>query len=231
MFLLNMDFSQTAVSRPQTQQWVASPADGVSRMHLEREAEESGRTTSIVEFSPGSSFPGHTHSLGEEYYVLEGTFSDEFGDYPTGTYVRNPPGSSHSPFTKQGCKLFVKLDQFDPGDMENVVSRPEDQAWRPGIGNLLVLPLHEYGTQSTALVRWPENEHFQPHTHFGGEEIFVLNGTFRDEYGDYPTGSWLRSPHMSQHNPYVKEENPDTGEGWASTRPAIKKPRYNAGAC
>ena len=206
MFLLNMDFTKQIVSRPQDQQWVASPADGVSRIHLEREAQESGHTTSIVKFEAGSSFPRHLHTRGEEIYVLEGVFSDELGDYPAGTYLRNPAGSSHAPFTHTGCKLFVKLDQFQAGDREQVVIRPDEQRWCPGIGHLQVLPLHEFGTESTALVYWPAKEKFQPHHHWGGEEILVLKGVFQDEYGEYPTDSWIRSPHMSQHNPFVEEE-------------------------
>ena len=205
-FLLNMDFSQAVCISADESLWVTSPADGVSRVHLEREAEESGHTTSFVRFAPGSSFPEHTHTQGEELYVLSGVFSDENGDYPAGTYLRNPPGSQHKPFTKEGCELFVKLDQFQPDDSEPVVIRPDDQVWGAGIGNLHVLPLHEFQGHSTALVFWPENEVFQSHTHWGGEEIVVLSGRFIDEHGEYPEGSWLRSPHMSKHFPYVEEE-------------------------
>ncbi len=206
MYKLNMDLTQKVVSRPENQQWVSSPAEGVSRIRLEREAEESGHTTSVVEFAPGSSFPQHIHTMGEELYVLEGVFSDEIGDYPAGSYLRNPPGSSHSPFTKEGCKLFVKLDQFQADDLKQIVIRPDEQQWQSGIGNLRVLPLHQFSAESTALVFWPGNEQFQPHRHPGGEEVFVLKGTFHDEYGEYPAGSWIRNPHMSQHNPFVKEE-------------------------
>ena len=112
---LNMDFSKALCSHPDEQQWLKSPADGVSRIHLEREAAESGHTTSFVKFEPDSFFPPHQHPLGEEIYVLDGTFSDERGDYPAGTYIRNPPGSHHKPFTRNGCILFVKLDQFQTG--------------------------------------------------------------------------------------------------------------------
>ena len=204
--LLNMDFSKTAVILPADQQWVKSPADGVSRMPLEREAAESGHTTSFVKFEPGSYFPAHRHPQGEEIYVLDGVFSDENGDYPAGTYLRNPPGSHHTPFTKEGCTLFVKLDQFQNDDNKHVVIRPDDQNWQPGIGNLKVTSLHTHNTESTALVWWPENEVFQSHTHFGGEEVVVLKGKFIDEHGEYPVGSWIRSPHMSKHFPYVEEE-------------------------
>ena len=205
-YLLNMDFTLAACVHANDQQWNKSPADGVSRIPLEREAAESGHTTSFVRFEPGSFFPEHSHPQGEELYVLDGVFSDENGDYPAGTYIRNPPGSRHKPFTKEGCTLFVKLDQFQEGDNKHVVIRPEEQKWQAGIGNLKVLSLHTYNTESTALVHWPENEVFQPHTHWGGEEIVVIKGKFIDEYGEYPTGSWLRSPHMSKHFPRVEEE-------------------------
>ena len=201
-----MDFSEVAVVLASERTWVTSPSDGVSRVHLEREARESGHTTSFVRFAPGASFSEHTHPQGEELYVLDGVFSDEQGDYPAGTYIRNPPGSRHRPFTREGCELFVKLDQFQAGDTDKVVIHPEDHQWQPGIGHLRVLPLHSFEGEHTALVFWPANEVFQPHTHWGGEEIVVLEGRFIDEHGEYPAGSWLRSPHMSRHFPRVEEE-------------------------
>jgi anti-sigma factor ChrR (cupin superfamily) len=204
--ILNMDLSKIACSLPDEQTWINSPADGVSRVPLEREALESGRTTSFVKFAPDSFFPAHQHPQGEELYVLEGVFSDENGDYPAGTYIRNPPGSDHSPFTKEGCRLFVKLDQFQEGDDKQVVIRPEEQHFQAGIGNLKVFSLHTFKNESTALVWWPKNEVFQLHTHFGGEEIIVIKGKFIDEHGEYPAGSWIRSPHLSQHFPYVEEK-------------------------
>ena len=205
-YLLNMDFSHIACSLAKDQHWVKSPADGVSRIHLEREAAESGHTTSFVQFEPDSYFPEHVHTQGEEIYVLEGVFSDENDDYPAGTYLRNPPGSRHKPFTNEGCTIFVKLEQFQKDDTKHVVVRPEEQQWQQGIGKLKVLSLHVHNTQSTALVYWPANEVFQPHTHWGGEEIVVIKGKFIDEHGEYPAGSWIRSPHMSQHYPRVEEE-------------------------
>ncbi len=58
----------------------------------------------------------------------------------------------------------------------------------------------------SAALKWPAHERFTPHRHFGGEEIFVLSGVFRDEWGTYPTGAWIRNPHLSQHHPFVEEE-------------------------
>ena len=203
---LNMDFQKPVSVLRANYEWISSPADGVSRVPLERLSTESGHKTSFVRFSPDSYFPAHAHPLGEEIYVLEGVFSDQYGDYPAGTYIRNPPGSKHRPFTKDGCTLFVKLDQFHPDDTDKVILRPQDQQWRSGIGNLKVSALHSYGTESTALVFWPANEVFQPHVHWGGEEILVIKGAFIDEFGQYPAGSWIRSPHLSEHFPRVEEE-------------------------
>ena len=203
---LNMDFEKAVHMLPEDYQWFESPADGVLRAPLERESAESGHKTTIVRFAPESCFPSHQHPLGEEIFVLEGVFSDEHGDYTAGSYLRNPPGSAHTPFSRQGCTLFVKLDQFDAHDQERVVIRPQERQWRPGIGNLKVCPLHSFATQSTALVFWPANEVFQPHVHWGGEEILVISGCFSDEHGEYPEGSWIRSPHLSEHFPRVREE-------------------------
>ena len=204
--MLNMDFSQKVVIRSSEQDWMPSPAGGVSRKPLAREEAERGHATSIVRYEPGASFARHEHPLGEEIMVLEGVFSDESGDYGPGTYLRNPPGSGHAPFSKEGCVLFVKLHQFDPEDTKAVRVDTNSAPWLPGHGGLEVMPLHEFRHEHVALVKWPAAERFQPHRHFGGEEILVLDGEFCDEHGRYPAGTWLRSPHLSQHHPFVDEE-------------------------
>ena len=203
---INMDFTKKVFVDTQQHEWIASPSNNVWRKPLEREAAESGHTTSIVKFGADSFFPPHKHPLGEEIFVLDGVFSDERGDYSAGTYIRNPPNSQHSPFSREGCTLFVKLEQFDPGDTASVVINTNTTEWLPGQGGLEVMPLHDFRGEHVALVKWPAGERFQPHTHFGGEEIFVLSGEFRDEHGHYPEGSWLRSPHMSHHYPYVEKD-------------------------
>lgn len=202
----NLDFSQVVVIETAKQAWQDSPASGVRRIPLERESAESGHVTSIVEYAAGSKFTAHSHPLGEEIFVLDGVFSDEHGDYPAGTYLRNPPGSSHAPFSQDGCKILVKLNQFKQQDLEPVVIKTQEETWLPGQGNLKVIPLHTFEGQNTALVFWPKGEKFIPHKHWGGEEIFVLSGEFKDEHGSYPKGTWIRSPHLSEHYPYVDED-------------------------
>lgn len=204
--MLNMDFSKKVVIRSQEMNWTASPAPGVQRKPLAREEAERGHATSIVRYEPGARFSRHEHPFGEEILVLEGVFSDETGDYGPGTYLRNPPGSGHAPFSEQGCVLFVKLHQFNANDLATVRINTNDRSWLPGHGGLEVMPLHEFEHEHVALVKWPANEKFLPHRHFGGEEILVLSGEFCDEHGRYPAGTWLRSPHLSQHHPFVDGE-------------------------
>lgn len=201
-----MDFSQSVVINTQNEEWQPSPMNGVWRKPLAREWAEKGHATSIVKYDPGARFSAHEHPFGEEIFVLDGTFSDEHGDFGPGTYFRNPPGTHHAPFSNEGCTLFVKLHQFSANDITPVRIDTLNTPWLPGQGNLEVMPLHSFETQHTALVKWPANEKFIPHRHFGGEEILVLSGEFCDEHGVYPAGTWIRSPHLSQHHPFVNNE-------------------------
>jgi anti-sigma factor ChrR (cupin superfamily) len=200
---IHADLSQRAVVNSEALPWVDSPMAGVQRRMLERDGEEVARATSIVRYAPGSYFSAHTHGGGEEFLVLEGVFSDEYGDFSPGTYVRNPVGSSHTPHSKDGATILVKLWQMDPKDQTQVTLDTHQAHWSPGlVDGLTVLPLHAYGTEQVALVKWAPGTQFQTHRHWGGEEIFVIEGTFADEHGVYPKGTWLRSPHGSVHTPF-----------------------------
>ena len=94
---INADFTKRAVVRPDDVDWIPSPMAGVERKMLDRIGEEVARATSIVRYAPDSYFEEHTHGGGEEFFVLDGVFSDQYGDYPAGTYVRNPIGTKHRP--------------------------------------------------------------------------------------------------------------------------------------
>lgn len=200
---LHQDFSRAVVIDTAHLPWQDSPEPGVRRRLLERDGGEVARATSIVAYAPGSSFARHVHELGEEFIVLDGEFRDEHGLYPAGTYVRNPPGSSHAPLTEQGCTLFVKLRGLQPDERQRSVRSLADDEWRPGSApGLSVMPLAGHGAEHAAFVRWQPGTRFLPHRHFGGEEIYVLDGVFSDDKGHYPAGTWLRSPHLSMHHPF-----------------------------
>ena len=203
---INADLTQRAVVNTNALPWIDSPMAGVQRRLLDRDGDEVARATSLVRYAPGSYFSAHTHGGGEEFIVLEGVFSDEHGDFGPGTYVRNPVGSSHTPHSKDGATILVKLRQMNPDDQQQVTIDTRRTDWGPGlVPGLQVLPLHSYGTEQVALVKWAPGTQFQQHRHWGGEEIFVLDGTFADEQGIYPQGTWLRNPPDSVHTPFSKE--------------------------
>ena len=203
---LNADFSERVVMRPEDYQWVTSPSAGVERMMLDRIGGEIARATTIVRFQPGSRFDAHTHGGGEEFFVLEGVFSDESGDFPAGSYIRNPIGTSHAPYTEEGCTIFVKLHQFAADDTEQFSIDTASAKFIEGpVEGLTVLPLHSASNENVQLSRWKPGTRFISHDHWGGEEVLVLEGTLQDEHGVYPKETWIRSPHMWRHAPFSEE--------------------------
>jgi anti-sigma factor ChrR (cupin superfamily) len=204
---IHSDFGERIVLHTDELVWQPSPKTGVMRKYLDRIGDEVARASSIVRYEPNTSFAQHAHDGGEEILVLDGCFSDEKGDYSAGMYLRNPPGSHHTPFSNDGCTLFVKLRQFAQTDSQELRINTKTSEWYPGlVPGLSVMPLHEYDGVSTALVRWAPNTVFNPHVHPGGEEIYVLDGVFHDEFGVYPRGSWIRSPRYSKHAPFTGAE-------------------------
>lgn len=202
---LHSDYTQRVVLHQEDLPWVDSPEPGVQRRMLDRIGDEQAKATSIVRYEPNTRFVAHRHDLGEEILVLDGVLSDEYGDYPAGTYLMNPPGSSHAPYSESGCTLFVKLRHLGDEQQERELIDTNTAEWLQGlVPGLTVMPLMRQGSGST-LVRWAPNTYFNPHRHYGGEEIYVVHGVFADEYGTYPKGSWIRSPHLSMHTPYSKE--------------------------
>lgn len=192
---LNADFSQRALVHSSEEPWVASPMAGVDRRMLDRVGGEVARATTIVRYAPRSYFSAHTHGGGEEFLVLEGVFSDEHGDFPAGSYVRNPRGSRHTPFSDDGCTIFVKLWQFDPGDQSHVRLSAETLRYtpiadRPGV---TAVPLHSFGEEVVRLESW---DGLAP-IHIdnpSGLELLVLDGTLSEEGDLLEAESWLRLP-------------------------------------
>ena len=203
---INADFSKRVVVRPEDYNWTALPVPGAEWMIFDQADGEEIHATSIVRCQPGSRFDAHTHGGGEEFLVLEGVFSDESGDYPAGSYVRNPIGTSHAPHSDQGCTLFIKLHQFAADDTEqfSVDARNAGFIEGPAEG-LTVLPLHSASNENVILERWEPGARLVLHDHWGGEEVFVLEGTLQDEHGVYPAGTWIRNPHMWRHAPFSPE--------------------------
>ena len=192
---LNADFTQRVVVHADEVPWQESPMAGVSRRMLDRIGGEVARATTIVRYDPGSHFSSHVHTGGEEFIVLDGVFQDEHGDFPAGSYIRNPPQSEHTPGSAPGCVIMVKLWQFDPDDRTHIridmnkIGHVSDPA-RPGVN---VTPLFLDSREDVRL------EHWAPHADVtvdaaGGAELFVLKGSFEEGGDQFNRHSWLRVP-------------------------------------
>lgn len=192
----NHCLDRTASVDSSAAQWIASPAAGVVRILLERDGgEKTTRATSLVAYQPNSQFASHSHPKGEEFVVLAGTFSDENGDYPAGTYVRNPPGSSHSPFSRDGCLIFVKLQQFLESDLQSVVdnidftsSKVKDEHWQTLFDDA------EHGNDVVSFYQTKKETNLSSSLIEQGVEILVLTGEISTALKKYKVGHWLRLP-------------------------------------
>lgn len=207
---LNADLSVRVSVDTQAMEWTASPGGHVlrKRVHLAGPA-ESGQVTSVVRYLPGATFPAHDHPDGEEILVLEGVFSDEHGDWPAGTYLLNPEGFSHSPFSARGCTLFVKLRQFPGRDRRHVATQTKDQPWtgcrRKGISCKNLYAQQPY-TDQMRLERWEAPAALGTVDFPRGAELFVLKGRFADRYGSYRSHTWLRIPAGGSLTPCGNDE-------------------------
>lgn len=160
---------------------------------LDRIGAEVARATSVVRYAPGSSFSPHTHTGGEEFLVLDGVFSDEHGDFGPGSYIRNPPGSSHQPGSEPGCTILVKLWQFDLDDRTTVRRKASEAFVQNAEPGIWTQPLHDDDTESVRLERWDAGAILERDV-LAGLELFVLEGDFELDGERFEAHSWLRIP-------------------------------------
>ena len=212
---LNADFSQRAVVHSNQQPWVQSPMPGVERRMLDRIGDEVARATTIVRYAAGSHFSPHVHDGGEEFIVLDGIFQDEHGDFPAGSYIRNPPTSSHTPGSDEGCTIFVKLWQFDPEDRTPVKIDTNKMASvraadRAGVQ---VMPLFRDDREDVRLETWDADADITLDLPQGGE-FLVLSGSFEEGGEALVKNSWLRLPPNSV---LTAKAGPEGAKVWVKT--------------
>jgi anti-sigma factor ChrR (cupin superfamily) len=191
------DLTEPAFADTEAMAWIASPSPGVERKPLDRDGGEVARATSVVRYAAGSRFAPHGHERGEEFLVLDGVFADEHGRYPAGTYVRNPPGSAHAPFSDEGCTILVKLRQMPDTDRQNVVIDTNAAPWIPtGLPGHWRQSLYssDVTTESVAIERLAPGTAIARQRLAGGEEIFVLEGSLLVDGVLRRRGAWIRRP-------------------------------------
>jgi anti-sigma factor ChrR (cupin superfamily) len=202
---INGDLSLRVVVDTARMEWASSPSGSVwrKRVHLVGPP-ESGQVTSVVRYEPKSTFPTHDHPEGEEILVLDGVFSDEYGDWPAGTYLLNPEGFRHTPFSDPGCLLFVKLRQFPGRERRHVAVDTQKLAWQSSpIAGVAQKALYQQAgfSDTMRLERWDAQTDLGTIVYDRGAELFVLQGEFADEAGAYAAGCWMRLPVAFEHHP------------------------------
>lgn len=212
---INADFTQRVAIKTTSLEWKSSPAPGVERRMLDRLGDEVARATSIVRYAAKRLFPAHVHGGGEEFIVLEGVFQDEHGDYPAGWYIRNPPTSSHTPGSEEGCTIFVKLWQFDPHDRQqvrldmNALELAPDPK-RPGVSSAqLFKDMHE----TVHVEQWDAGSMVTLDVEHG-VEILLLEGSIIEGDSSLTRHDWLRLPSKSIS---VAESGPNGARVWIKT--------------
>ena len=191
---INDDLTVPVIVHAAQLPWTSSPAAGVDRRILFRIGDEVARATSIVRYAPRSAFPRHKHGGGEEILVLDGVFQDEHGDYPAGSYFRNPPGTSHVPASKDGCTIFVRLWQFRAGDRDQIVRRPaEGRPLQPRSGAASAIELFDDGFEEVRFESWNPGETLIVEN-VRGLEMLVLAGSLSIGDQMLTSQSWVRLP-------------------------------------
>lgn len=189
---INADFTKHVTVNSEALDWIASPMPGVDRRMLDRIGGEVARATSIVRYAPNSKFSAHEHTGGEEFIVLDGVFQDEHGDYPVGTYVRNPPTTSHTPGSEPGCTIFVKLWQFDLDDRTQFRKNMVDELEAPVNGVAIAL-LHKDEREEVTYAHIDADAAFT-NSDAGGIELLMIGGSLVVAGKELPKGGWLRLP-------------------------------------
>lgn len=192
---INADFDSRIVVHGEKSEWLESPMNGVFRKPLDRVGAEVARATTIVKYEANSQFSSHVHTGGEEFLVLEGTFQDEHGDYPAGSYVRNPPESSHTPSSESGCVMLVKLWQFP---LENRVHVRLNTNFMHAIphrecDNVSIIPLYQDENEEVSIQYWSANALINLDAE-NGLEVMVISGDFSEGDDQLKSQSWIRLP-------------------------------------
>jgi len=204
---INTDLSLVARVDTAAQGWQDSPSNTVWRKPLFRSGGEFGPVTSVVRYAAGGRFRTHSHPEGEEILVLSGVFSDEHGDYPEGSYLLNPDGSQHAPFSDPGCTLFVRLRQYPGTDRPQVCIPSGTMDWQAsGVAGVSVKLLYRQDgyPQAMGLIRLQAGAELPAAVLAGPSEVYVLRGELLGlGASGLGPGGWVRFPNGHRAAPHT----------------------------
>jgi len=205
----NATLEQRVSADTRTIEWSPSPSGTVWRKRMHRAGPaDAGQVTSLVRYESGAAFPSHDHPDGEEILVLEGVFSDEHGDWPSGSYLLHPEGFRHAPFSRPGCLLLVKLRQYPGSQRRYVCCNIEDVPWQAGdlVGVERKCLYQQAGfDDKTWMEQWAPGTTVRERSYPEGAELFVVHGTINDDSGKLGAGCWTRLPRGASYNGHTED--------------------------
>ena len=207
---VNADANKVAFMDTRTMAWEATQWSGVQRKVLEFVNQpRMGRETSILKLEPGTSLPTTTWAERLDFFVIEGSCSDEHGSYGKHTFVRQPPGTTHSLRSQEGCSLYMKWRVPIKEDTTRIVIDALAATWMefPHRGaDVLHLYPNKDGIETGRIGHVHTNRKLPSHDHSIGEETFVIEGVLKDQFASYEAGTWFRMPCGVAHAPYTEEQ-------------------------
>ncbi len=202
---INHDLTRRVAINPESIVWYPTNSTGICFACFESDDEiQEHPVTMLTRFDPDGFFSYHEHPGGEEILVLDGCFTDEIGEHPPGTYMLNPEGFRHTPRSDKGCLTFVKLRQHGGTTRQQVRTNIFESPWQAGTIPEIELQLLYSQTdypEKVWIERWQIGAKLGAVIETDVKEIYVIAGTWSDELGTYPTGSWLRYPPNCEYNP------------------------------
>ena len=207
---VNAEANKVAMVDTHAAPWEPTEWPGIRRKVLEFvNHPKMGRETSILRLDAGASLPATTLADRMDLFVLEGACADEHGSYGEHTFVRNPPGLTHTLRSEAGCTLYVKWRlPIRPGG-ERLVIDAKSAQWLefPHRGaDVLHLYPNRDGIETGRIGHVHTNRRIPSHDHSIGEETLVLRGVLKDEFASYKAGVWFRMPCGVAHAPYTEDE-------------------------
>jgi len=176
---------------------------------------------------PGAELPRHRHVGDELVFVIEGSFSDDFGTLTAGNLGYRPNGCVHQISTRTGVTvLAVVTGDVEPttergGTLPSQIITVSDLPWveaRPGVRQKRLWEDKD-GERRALLVRFDPGATLAPHRHVGDELIFLVEGANADESGVVATGNMNYRPNGCVHTVTTQNGATVLAVVWGRTEP------------
>lgn len=192
---INYDIGKKAVVHGGRKKWQTVAGGKAEILYLDLVDSDKQVATMLMRMSQKAILPQEVLAGGKEVLVLEGHFLDERGEYPTGSYMRFPPGCKQEPYSDAGGLLFIKTWQFSAKDRVQVNIDGFGQSRklmrsRPGV---TVQKLYGDSREDVRIEHWAANHHIEVRQ-CNGLEVLVLSGSFHEPSTVYDKLSWVRMP-------------------------------------